>query len=267
MNESAGPRPLTPPEGLSLPVAGPSPARPDPELVERLRVVSSATASAHLHRMGIRQTFVDGPRLLGDGEHKVVGTAVTLQFMPQREDVASGMDQEHVERRTALWSVFEEIRPGDVLVVQAFGDSRTGCMGEMLATYLQSRGGLGVVVDGCIRDWPRVREMGLPIWACGVTPNYASQTTLFPWGYNVPIACSRVLVLPGDLVIADGDGAVVVPVQLAERLVEEAAEHEAWEEFSRMRLREGGRLRTYYPLSEEGRREYDAWRASGETSS
>ena len=87
-----------------------------------------------------------------------------------------------------------------------FGDIHTGCMGEMLITYFKGRGGAGIVVDGCIRDWPNVQTIGTPLWTRGVTPNYASQATLFPWAYNVPVDLSRVLVLPGDLMIADDDG-------------------------------------------------------------
>lgn len=246
---------------VSLPIEGPPVQRPDPELVRQLQAVSSATASAMLHKMGVRQTFIQGPVARQPGA-KIVGPAVTLQFMPQREDVASGVAQENVEKRTALWAVFETVQPGDVLVVQAFGDRHTGCMGEMLLTYLTGRGGLGAVVDGCIRDYPKIRELGIPVWTVGVTPNYASQSTLFPWAYNVPIACSRVLVLPGDIVIADDDGAVLVPANLAPIVAERTLEHEEWEVFSRLKLAEGGSLSTYYPLNEEGRREYEAWRAA-----
>jgi regulator of RNase E activity RraA len=144
--------------------------------------------------------------------------------------------------------------------VQAFGDPYTGCLGEMLITYFKGRGGIGLVVDGMIRDWPHVREIGLPLWTRGFTPHYASQGTLFPWAYNVPIACSRVLVLPGDLIIADDDGAVLVPIRVAPQLLTQTLEHEDWEAFSRVRLAEGGSLWKYYPLSEEGRREYEEWR-------
>jgi regulator of RNase E activity RraA len=188
--------------------------------------------------------------------------------MPQREDVASGLAQENVEKYSALWRVLEEVQPGDVLVVQAFGDPYTGCLGEMLITYFKGRGGIGIVVDGCIRDWPRVQKIGLPVWTRGFTPNYASQSSLFPWAYNVPIACSRVLVLPGDIIIADDDGAVLVPTKLAPVVLRQALEHEEWETFSRMKLAEGGSLKKYYPLNEEGRGEYELWRiAAGQAGS
>ena len=145
------------PDGLTLPIHGPDFPRAEPELIEQLSRVSAATAAAGLHGMGVRQSFIQGPvqRLPGTS---IIGTAVTLQFMPQREDIASGIGQEHTEKVSALWRVLDEIRPGDVLVVQAYGDRYTGCLGEMLITYLKGRGGVGLVVDGCIRDWPKVRN-------------------------------------------------------------------------------------------------------------
>ena len=251
----------------SLPMEGPSFQRPDPDLIRRLHSVGSATASAVMHRMGVRQTFIQGPLPRQSGA-KVVGPVVTLQFMPHREDVVSGVGatrgdaEEHVEKRSALWSVFGSVQPGDILAVQAFGDLHTGCMGEMLVTYFKGRGGAGIVVDGCVRDWPRIQEIGTPIWTRGFTPNYASQASLFPWAYNVPIACSRVLVVPGDIIIADDDGAVLVPAQMAELVLRHTLDHEEWEEFSRLKLAEGGDLRTYYPLSDQGWAEYEVWRAS-----
>jgi regulator of RNase E activity RraA len=256
------PEPLPSPD-ISLPLSGPPFERPDPALIRQLYDVSSATASAMQHKMGLRQTFIQGPLPRQPGA-KVVGPAVTLQFMPQREDIASGVGQEHTEKVSALWAVFETVQPGDVLVIQAYGDPYTGCVGEMLTTYFKGRGGIGMVVDGCVRDWPKIQEIGLPLWTAGFTPNYASQSALFPWAYNVPVACSRVTVLPGDIIIADDDGVVMVPRKLAPRLAQQALDHEDWEVFSRLKLAEGGALQKYYPLNEEGRREYEAWRQAQE---
>jgi regulator of RNase E activity RraA len=245
-----------------LPVRGEVPAPADPGLVSRLSRISSATACAKLHAQGIRRTFVQGPRPLTAGS-KVAGRAVTLQFMPQREDIASGLGQEYVERHTALWHVLESIQPGDVLVVQAYGSASTGCFGDMLVRYFKHRGGAGIVIDGRIRDSPRVRELGVPIWSTGATPHYASQSELFPWAYDVPVACGGVLALPGDLVVADDDGAVIVPRRHAEGVVEAAGDHEQWERFSRSRIEEGGALSDYYPLTPETRAEYERWRGQG----
>jgi regulator of RNase E activity RraA len=244
-----------------LPVRGKPPGSADPGLVEQLSGISSATACAKLHAQGIRRTFVSGPRPLAAGQ-KIAGRARTLQFMPQREDVASGLGQEYVERHTALWAVLEAIEPGDVLVVQAYGSTHTGCFGDMLVRYFQRKGGAGIVVDGCIRDLPRVRETGVPVWSTGVTPHYASQSELFPWAYDVPVACGGVLVLPGDLVVADDDGPVVVPRRRAGDVVSAAREHEQWERFSRTRIEEGGALSDYYPLTPDTRAEYERWRSA-----
>jgi regulator of RNase E activity RraA len=117
-----------------------------------------------------------------------------------------------------------------------------------------------VVIDGCIRDYPKAKELGLGLWLRGVTPNFHTQTDIYPFAVNVPVACADTLVLPGDIIVADDDGAVVVPATLAPQLLRAAGEHAEWEEFSRLRLAEGGDLRKYYPLSEEARAEYEAWR-------
>jgi regulator of RNase E activity RraA len=93
-----------------------------------------------------------------------------------------------------------------------------------------------------------------------VTPNYHAQTAIIPFAVNVPVACGGALVMPGDIVVADDDGAVVVPAALAPQLVAAASEHAEWEEFSRLRLSQGGDLRKYYPLTEEVQDEYRAWR-------
>lgn len=247
------------PDTIELPIDGGPFQRPDPALIEQLYAVSTATASAMMHRMGVRQTFIHGPLPRTPGK-KLVGPAVTLQFMPQREDIASGLRQEEGEKRSALWSVFTTVQPGDILAVQAFGDMHTGCLGEMLATYFKGRGGIGIVVDGCVRDWPNIQQIDVGLWSKGFTPNYASQGDFYPWAYNVPIACSRVLVLPGDVIIADDDGAVVVPQRMIPMVLEHTTAHEEWEVFSRIKLEEGGDLYKYYPLNDEGWAEYEEWR-------
>jgi regulator of RNase E activity RraA len=244
---------------IQLPVTGPAFQRASASLIEQLRRVSSATASAGLHKLGIRRTFIQGPQSRLPGA-KVVGTVVTLQFMPQREDIASGLGQEYIEKHSALWAVLKTIQPGDVLTVQANADPYTGCFGEMLVSYFKERGGVALVIDGYIRDWPHVKDLNLPIWCRGFTPNYASQSDQFPWAYNVPVNVSGVLALPGDIMLADDDGAVLIPVKVAPLLLQRTLEHEEWEVFSRKRLAEGGALEKYYPLNEEGRREYEIWR-------
>ena len=189
----------------------------------------------------------------------VVGPALTLQFMPKREDLygqGEYVDPEQQLHRHALYHT----QPGDIIVVDARGDMASGVFGEMMLTYFKGRGGVGAVIDGCIRDWPHVKELGLALWLRGVTPNYHTQTGLMPFAVNVPVACGDTLVMPGDIIVADDDGAVVVPIKLAPQLLEKASQHAEWEDFSRIKLAEGGDLRRYYPLSDDARPEYEAWK-------
>lgn len=246
---------------VQLPVRGGTFRRADADLIGGLDRVSSATACAKLHELGVTRSFVEGPRPLQPGQ-RVVGSAITLQFMPQREDLASGLGQEYVERHTALWAVMETVQPGDVLVIQAYGSAYSGCIGDILARYFLRKGGVGIVVDGRIRDSGRIRELGLPVWSTGVTPHYASQSELFPWAYDVPVAVGGALCLPGDLVVADDDGPVIVPQSMAGAVAESAGDHEDWEVFSRHRLDEGARLSDYYPLTPDTREEYETWRSA-----
>ena len=232
--------------------------RPARSLIEALQHIGSATASGELKRLGIRSTFIQGPIAMTPGA-SIVGPALTLQFMPKREDLYP--DAEYVEPERQLHRhVLYHTQPGDVVVVDARGDLSSGVFGAMMMTYFRGKGGLGVVIDGCVRDSAEIKQLGLGLWLRGVTPNFHTQTNIFPFAVNVPIACGGVLVMPGDIIIADDDGAVVAPVQLAPELAKKASEHAEWEEFSRLKLSEGGDLRRYYPLSDDARAEYEAWR-------
>ena len=237
--------------------------RPPKDLVAQLSGISSATAAGELARLGIRDPHIQGPVARTSGKH-VVGPALTLQFMPKREDlyaVDEYADPEKQLHRHALYHT----QPGDIIVVDARGDLHSGVFGEMMLTFFMGRGGIGAVIDGCIRDFPQVlKDLDIGLWLRGTTPNFHTQTNIVPFAVNVPIACGNTLVMPGDIVVADDDGATIVPAQLAPELTEKAQAHAEWEDFSRMKLAEGGHLRKYYPLSEEGRAEYEAWRAEQE---
>jgi regulator of RNase E activity RraA len=232
--------------------------RPSAELIEGLASIGSATAAGELHRLGIRDPHIRGLTARSPGK-SVVGPALTLQFMPKREDVyvqGEYMDPEIQLHRHVLYHT----QPGDIVVVDARGHLGSGVFGDMMLTFFKGRGGIGVVIDGCIRDFPKVQRLDLGLWLRGVTPNFHTQTDIFPFAVNVPIACNNVLVMPGDIIVADDDGAVVVPIKLAPELLKRASEHRDWEEFSRERLLQGGHLRKYYPLSAEAQVEYEEWR-------
>ena len=233
--------------------------RPAKELVEGLSGIGSATAAGELARLGIRDPFIQGPVARTPGK-SIVGPALTLQFMPKREDqyaVDEYADPEKQLHRHALYHT----QPGDIIVVDARADMNSGVFGDMMMTFFMGQGGIGAIIDGCIRDYPKiVNDLDIGLWLRGTTPNFHTQTNIVPFAVNVPIACGDTLVMPGDIIVADDDGATVVPVSLAPELVEKAQTHAEWEEFSRLKLSQGGHLRKYYPLSEEGRAEYEAWK-------
>ena len=233
--------------------------RPAKELVEGLSGIGSATAAGELARLGIRDPYIQGPVARTPGK-SIVGPALTLQFMPKREDqyaVDEYADPEKQLHRHALYHT----QPGDIIVVDARADMNSGVFGDMMMTFFMGQGGIGAIIDGCIRDYPKiVNDLDIGLWLRGTTPNFHTQTNIVPFAINVPIACGDTLVMPGDIIVADDDGATVVPVSLAPELVEKAQTHAEWEEFSRMKLSQGGHLRKYYPLSEEGRAEYEAWK-------
>jgi regulator of RNase E activity RraA len=231
--------------------------RPPKEIIEGLSEIGSATTSGELRRLGITDPHIRGPVARTPGS-QIVGPALTLQFMPKREDLHSDVEYGNPERQLHRHALYHT-QPGDVVVVDARGDMGSGVFGDMMLTYFKGRGGLGVIVDGCIRDFPKVQGLGLGLWLRGVTPNFHTQTRIYPFAVNVPIACGDTLVVPGDIIVADDDGAVVVPIDLAPKLLENASAHAEWEDFSRMKLLEGGDLRKYYPLTDEAREEYEAW--------
>ena len=125
------------------------------------------------------------------------------------------------------------------------GDMTAGIFGERMRTCFKGRGGAGIVIDGCIRDDPGQIELDRPIWIRGLTPKFHTQTGLMPFGCNCPISCGGVTVVPGDIIVADDDGAVVVPVALAAEVSAKSSEHHEWEAFSRIMLLKGGALQRY----------------------
>ena len=233
--------------------------RPPAHLVAGLARIGAATASSTLARLGIRNAHITGPVSFTPGQ-SIAGPALTLQCMPKREDIYGEGEYLDPEKQLHRYVLYHA-RVGDVVVVDARGDLTSGIFGEMMLTYFKGRGGLGVVIDGCIRDFAQVRTLGLGLWLRGVTPNFHTQTNIFPYAVNVPMAMNNCFVMPGDIIVADDDGAVVVPTRLAAQVIEQADIHHEWEDFSRLKLSEGGDLRRYYPLSDAARPEYEAWRA------
>ncbi|WEK52069.1 MAG: ribonuclease activity regulator RraA [Candidatus Kaistia colombiensis] len=232
--------------------------RPPKAQIEALKKIGAATVAGTLGHMGIRNPHMTGPVSWLKGR-VMVGPALTLQFMPKREDLYGEGEYADPEKQLHR-HVLYKTQPGDVVVVDARGDMTAGVFGEMMMTYFKGRGGAGLVIDGCIRDYPGQIELDMPMWIRGLTPNFHTQTGLMPMDYNIPIACGGVTVIPGDIIVADDDGAVVLPAALAEEVIATASEHHEWEEFSKIKLLEGGALQRYYPLHPDAQEEYQAWR-------
>ncbi len=233
--------------------------RPERSKIEALKEIGSATISAELkHMAGIRNSHIVGP--VSQEKGRVIGgPAITLQFMPIREDYYNDADEyQDVEQQLHRHALYLA-EAGDVVVVDARGDLQSGVFGEMMLTYFQGKGGEGIVVDGVIRDSQPALETGRGMWVRGFTPNYHIQTGIFPFSVNSPISCGGRLVFPGDIIIADDDGAVVLPLQYVDEMIAHAGTHKEWEVFSKLKLSEGGDLKKYYPLNEEAQKEFEAW--------
>jgi regulator of RNase E activity RraA len=232
--------------------------RPAKHLIEGLRSLGAATIAGTLGHMGFRNPHMTGilPQTKGKS---ICGPALTLQCLPQRPDLFS--EGEYSDPETQLHRhVLYHVQDGDVVVVDARGDMRSGIFGDMMSTYFKGRGGAGIIIDGVMRDRPNVEKLDLALWLKGWSPNYHVQTDIYPNAVNVTIACGGVTVVPGDIIVADDDGAVVVPVSMAEKVIEDGQKHAEWEEFSRMKLMEGAPLQRYYPLHPDANEEYEAWR-------
>ena len=237
--------------------------RPPGELVQPFWDFGTAAVSSALREVcGIRRAYITGPTAFTPGR-KAVGTAVTLSFLPKREDVIAGRAEEEEEVTSALWAAVIATQEGDVLLVDARGNMQTGCLGAMLMTAIHTKGARGLVVDGCVRDTSEAKQLGLPLFLRGATPHNASHFEMYPWDYNIPIGCGGALVMPGDIIVGDDDGVVVVPPKVAPQVIEYCHEREAREIFERMKLRETGDIEKYYPLNQEGQKEYEEWLKAG----
>ena len=160
--------------------------RPAKHLVDALLKIGAASASSTLSRLGIRNAHIVGLLARTPGR-AIAGPALTLQFMPKREDLY-GEDEYAQPEKQLHRHVLYHTQPGDIVVVDARGDMRSGVFGEMMLTYFQGRGGLGVVIDGCLRDFPHAKTLDVGMWVRGLTPNFHTQTDIMPFAVNGPVA-------------------------------------------------------------------------------
>lgn len=233
-----------------------APDRLRPETLALAQHVSTATLSSQLQKHGLLHCFMHGVMPLRP-DLRLVGQAFTLRYIPMREDLerTGEFDNRTNQQRVAV----ESVGPGDVLVIDARGDTRAATLGNILATRVMRRGAAGIVTDGAFRDTPAIGAMDFPTYARGQSPNVSNQVH-HPQDINVPIGCGGVAVVPGDLIVGDAEGVMVVPRGLADEVVQAAHEQEQREEFILGRIEGGSSILGVYPPDEDTLRAYEAWR-------
>jgi 5-oxopent-3-ene-1,2,5-tricarboxylate decarboxylase / 2-hydroxyhepta-2,4-diene-1,7-dioate isomerase len=223
---------------------------PLPEtIVAQLNAVSTATISYQLAKRGFTNTFMTGIAPLRP-DLRLCGRAVTLRYIPVRADLARSKKEDSNAQRQLV----ESIGAGEVLVMDARETIAAATIGNILTTRVQMRGAAGIVSDGCFRDSPAIAAMDFPTYARG--RHAAMNTTaLFPVEINQPIGCGGVAVIPGDVIVGDAEGVIVIPYDLAEEVAASAAEQERIEDFILEKVRGGASSIGLYPPNENVRAE------------
>lgn len=224
-----------------------------------LKTVSAATLTTCLFKRGLRNQFIQDVHPLNPDAGPMVGEAFTLRYIPAREDlnpITVFQDREHPQRRAV-----ETCPPGAVLVIDSRKDARAASAGSILITRLMVRGVAGVVTDGGFRDSPEIAGLAIP--AYHHRPAAPTNLTLHQaLDIDVPIGCGDVPVWPGDVLVGDAEGVVVIPAGIADEVAAEAVEMTAFEDFVTERVREGASILGLYPATEAANREaFQAWRA------
>ncbi len=226
----------------------------------RLMGVSTATLCTALFKRGLRNQFIQDVHPLNAALPNMVGPAFTLRYIPAREDLntlAVFQDREHPQRKAV-----EECPPGAVFVIDSRKNPRAASAGAILVSRLMMRGVAGVVTDGGFRDSPEIAQLPFP--AYHNRPSAPTNLTLHQaLDINVPIGCGDVAVWPGDVVVGDREGVVVIPAAMADEIAAEAVEMTAFEDFVGEKVMEGRSiLGLYPPTDEQSRIDFAAWRVA-----
>ncbi len=225
---------------------------------ELLLKVSTATLCTALFKRGLRNQYIQDVRPLNSSLPNMVGEAFTLRYIPAREDlnqISVFQDRAHPQR-----AAVEQCPPGAVMVIDSRKDARAASAGSILVTRLMVRGAAGVVTDGGFRDSPEIARMAMP--AYHNRPSAPTNLTLHQaLDINVPIGCGDVAVWPGDMVVGDGEGVVIIPAGIADEIALEAVEMTAFEDFVIEKVQEGRSILGLYPPTEQkSKDDFAAWR-------
>jgi regulator of RNase E activity RraA len=229
-----------------------------PDTRERLRTVSTATLASALYKRGLRNQMIQNVHPLRKPTTSMVGEAFTLRYMPAREDLnpmTVFRDHQHPQRRAV-----EDCPPGAILVMDSRKDARAASAGGILVTRLMVRGVAGVVTDGGFRDSAEIAALDIP--AYHQRPSAPTNLTLHQAiDINVPIGCGDAPVFPGDVLVGDADGVIVVPQEIADEIAKEAVEMTAFEDFVTELVRGGQPTIGLYPPTDESNLEaFAVWR-------
>ncbi|HEX5503260.1 MAG TPA: ribonuclease activity regulator RraA [Thermomicrobiales bacterium] len=229
-----------------------------PAAAEALRHVSTATLTSQLLKRGFRNTFLAGLAPIRP-DLRMVGYAFTLRYIPMREDLDLSGDFDN--RTNVQRLAVESVGPGDVLVIDARGETGAATLGNILTTRMRARGAAGIVSDGAFRDSPAFKDIALPTYARAA---HATQSSMrhHPADLNVPIGCAGVAIVPGDVLVGDAEGVVALPRAVAEECALAALEQERLEEFILQKIEQGAGIVGVYPPDERTRAEYEAWRGT-----
>jgi regulator of RNase E activity RraA/2-keto-4-pentenoate hydratase/2-oxohepta-3-ene-1,7-dioic acid hydratase in catechol pathway len=222
------------------------------DLLAGLREVSTATLASLLRKRGLNGLTLDGLRSTRPGT-RMAGYARTVRYLPLREDL---MDR--YAGLNAQKQAIEELRPGEVLVIEARGETAAGTIGDILALRAQVRGAAGIVTDGAIRDSAAIARLEIPAYHAAVHPAVLGRRHV-PWETQVAVACAGVTIQPGDIVVGDADGVVVLPPALAAQVLADAREQERQEEYIAGRVAQGESIDGLYPLTDRTGPAYQAW--------
>jgi len=230
----------------------------NPDTRQKLMGVSTATLCTALFKRGLVHQFIQDVRPLNPSLPNMVGEAYTLRYMPAREDLNTievFKNREHPQRKAV-----EECPPGAVFVIDSRKDARAASAGGILVSRLMKRGVAGIVSDGGFRDSPDIAKMPFPVYH--QRPAAPTNLTIHQAiDINVPIGCGDAPVFPGDVVVGDGEGVVVIPAHLADEVAAEAAEMTAFEDFVQERVMAGQSILGLYPPTDEANRvAFEAWR-------
>ncbi|APF39099.1 ribonuclease activity regulator RraA [Chelatococcus daeguensis] len=230
----------------------------DPAVAAALAEVSTATLTTVLLKKGLRNVWMRGTRPLVPGQKRVVGPAFTLRFVPAREDLAT---PESWSSPTSTRAAIEAMPEGAVAVVDAMGVTDAGIFGDILCARMQKRGVAALVTDGVVRDLAGVLGTGLKVWCQGAAapPSVAGLTFV---GWQEPVACGGVAVFPDDVVVADDDGAVLIPRALLDDVVKAAVAQERLEGWIMREVESGAALPGLYPPNEANKARYEAFLAA-----